>query len=310
MNKLLLGLILIFTVFFYGCTVSDSEVNTSFTIAFIPSENATELSPKAEALADFLEARLGMEVEIIIPTEYEALIEGLRFGHIDASYMDSGPAWIAYQKTGAEVVLAELKDNEPFYYGEIWVKSTNEEIKSLSDLLGKKIAFTSWTGSSGFIFPIGKMVDEGLITPSEEDFIALEKAVNESFESYIVSGGYKQSLDLLLKNKVDVIAGPHDLAQRFLEEQDQDQIKSILRLGKVPSHPIMIRSDLDPQIADKFISAMLELNQPENLHIIENLYGVTGLQETNSLEHLGDFGPIFAKLTGIQKKVFIKHQSS
>ena len=47
-----------------------------------------------------------MDVEIVIPTNYETIIEGMRFGHIDAAFMDTGPAWITHQRTGAEAVLS------------------------------------------------------------------------------------------------------------------------------------------------------------------------------------------------------------
>lgn len=304
MKKLLLTVPLL-AVLFAGCGASQEEV---FTIGFLPSEQASELTPKAEVLAEFLEERLGMEVDIVVPTAYEPLIEGLRFGHIDASYMDSGPGWLAHKKADAEVVLAELKSGSPFYYGEVYARA-DSDIASLEEALGKRIAFTSWTGSSGFIFPIGTLVDRGLITPESDDFAALEAAIAESFEEYTVAGGYKQALDLLIQGKVDVAAGAHDAAEKYLEEEDRDKIRSIERLGKVPSHPVMVRKDLDEGLKKRFVEAMLELNEEENLHIIEDLYGVDGLVATDTNSHLGDFGPAFESLTGIQDKVLNKHKN-
>ena len=29
----------------------------------------------------------------------------MRFGHIDAAFMDTGPAWITHQRTGAEAII-------------------------------------------------------------------------------------------------------------------------------------------------------------------------------------------------------------
>jgi len=54
------------------------------TIGFIPVEKADELTPKAQALETFLENELGVDVEIVVPTNYETIIEGMRFGHIDS----------------------------------------------------------------------------------------------------------------------------------------------------------------------------------------------------------------------------------
>ena len=52
---------------------------TELTIGFIPSEKADELSPKAETLARFLENEFDgkVDVKIVVPTNYEIIIEGL-----------------------------------------------------------------------------------------------------------------------------------------------------------------------------------------------------------------------------------------
>lgn len=276
-----------------------------FKFGFIPSERAEELTPKAEALADFLEEEMGMEVEVFVPTSYEPLIEGLRFENLDAAYMDSGPGWIAHQRTGAEVVLAELKKGEPFYWGEVFARS-DSDLESLEDALGKRISFTSWTGSSGFIFPIGTLVSQGHIVPEGDDFVSLQAALDDSFDEYIVAGGYAQSLTLLVNGDVDVAAGAHDAPERFLDPEDRDKVKSIERLGKVPSHPVLVGEHVPDDVKERFVQAMLKLNNPENVHFLEELYGVDGLVAINTEEHLGDFGPAFESLTGIQDQVFAK----
>lgn len=278
----------------------------TFRLGFIPTEKAQELTPKAEKMAEFLEAEMGEEVEVLVPTDYEALIEGLKFGHLDAAFMDGGPAWMAYKRANAEVVMAELKDGEPFYFAEIYKRTGDESIKSLEDVPGKKIAFTSWTGSSGFIFPIGMMVERGFFTPEGDDFVALEKAIAENFEQYVVAGGYSQALELLVSGKVDVAAGAHDAAEKYLSEADRGKIESVERLGKVPSHPVMVSSDLEQSRKAAFVAAMMKLNNPENVQILENLYGVSGLVETTTMEHLGDFGKVFEVLTGVHDQVFNK----
>ena len=102
------------------------DVDT-LTIGFIPLEKADELTSKAEALEIFLEERLdGVDVEVVIPTNYETIIEGMRFGHIDAAFMDTGPAWIAHQRTGAEAVLAEVVAGKINYQATVWTKADND----------------------------------------------------------------------------------------------------------------------------------------------------------------------------------------
>ena len=128
----------------------------SITIGFIPVEKADELTSKAEEFEKFLEAELGIDVELVVPTNYETIIEGMRFGHIDAAFMDTGPAWITHQRTGAEVVLAEVVKGKVNYQATVWARADDTSIQTLEDTLGKKVAFTSITGSSGFVRPIDR----------------------------------------------------------------------------------------------------------------------------------------------------------
>jgi len=151
---------------------------TELTIGFIPSEKADELSPKAESLARFLESEFNgkVDIKIVVPTNYEIIIEGLKFGHIDAAFMDTGPGWIAHDRANAEVVMAEVKKGKVGYYATVWQRA-DSNYSSIDEAIGNKVAFTSITGSSGFVRPVGTLVDRGLITVEGDDIVALKKAL-------------------------------------------------------------------------------------------------------------------------------------
>jgi phosphate/phosphite/phosphonate ABC transporters, periplasmic binding protein len=225
-----------------------SESNTvdvdTLTIGFIPVEKADELTPKAKELETFLENQLGVDVEIVVPTNYETIIEGMRFGHIDAAFMDTGPAWITHQRTGAEVVMAELVAGKVNYQATVWALADNDSINSLADTVGKKVAFTSITGSSGFVRPMGTLVTEGHITIEGDDIVALESALKNNFESYTFAGGYKAALTLLLQGEVDVAFGSDIAPQKYLELKDQAKLRAVTTIGPVPSHVVMVSSDM------------------------------------------------------------------
>ncbi len=175
------------------------------TIGFIPSEKADELTPKAESLADFLESEFDgkVEIEVVVPSNYETIIEGLRFGQIHAAFMDTGPGWIAHDRANAEVVMAEVKKGKVGYYATVWQRA-DSSYSSIDEAIGNKVAFTSITGSSGFIRPIGTLVDRGLITVEGDDIIALKQALDNSFEYHAFGGGYKAALELLLNGSVEM----------------------------------------------------------------------------------------------------------
>ena len=280
------------------------------TIGFIPVEKADELTPKAEELEKFLESQMGIDVELVIPTDYETIIEGMRFGHIDAAFMDTGPAWITHQRTGAEAVLAELVSGKVNYQATVWARADNTSIQSLEDTLGKKVAFTSITGSSGFVRPMGTLVTNGHVDIEGNDLVALEAALGKNFESYTFAGGYKAALMMLINENVDAAFGSDIAAQKYLEHDDQTKLRPVATIGPVPSHVFMVSKDMSESTKNALVDALVELNYDENNEILQNLYGAEALVPTTTTMHIGEFGTFIDALTGLDQKILDKYNKS
>jgi len=290
--------------------VSPPDVD-SITIGFIPVEKAVELTSKAVDFEKFLESKLnGVDIEIVITTNYETIIEGMRFGHIDAAFMDTGPAWITHSRTGAEAVLAEVVDGKVNYQATVWASVDNDSIHSLEDTLGTRVAFTSITGSSGFVRPMGSLVTSGHVTIQGDDIIALEKALNDSFEAYSFAGGYKAALELLLNDNVDVAFGSDIAPQKYLELADQAKLRVVTTIGPVPSHVFMVSSDMSDSTKIALVDAMIQLNYEENNEILRNLYGAEALLPTTTEMHIGDFGTYIEALTGLDQLILDKYNTN
>ena len=284
---------------------------SELTIGFIPIEKADELTPKAESLEKFLEEKMpGVDFKIVVPNNYETIIEGMKFGHIDAAFMDTGPAWIAHNRAGAEAVLAEVVKGKVNYQATVWAKSDNDSINSLEDTLGKKVAFTSITGSSGFVRPMGTLVTQGHINVEGDDIIALEAALANSFENYTFAGGYKAALQLLLNDHVDVAFGSDIAPKKYLDPVDQGKLKVVDTIGPVPSHVFMVSSEMSDGTKAALVSALVELNYAENNQILRNLYGAEALLPTSTEMHIGDFGKFIDALVGLDQKILDKYNKS
>lgn len=279
----------------------------SLTIGFIPVEKAEELTPKAEALQEYLEDALGIPVEISIPTNYEAIIEGLRFGHIDAAFMDTGPGWIAHQLSGAEVVMAEVKSNgEIAYQATVWVRADNTDINSIEDTLGKKVAFTSQTGSSGFVRPFGSLVANGHVDVNGDDVIALNEAVTSAFEAHTFAGGYSAALALLVSGEVDVAFGSDIAPQLYLTPEEQGIIKAATTLGPVPSHVVVVSDTMSTNTQNALVNALIGLNYDAHNDILRDLYGAQALLPTTTTLHIGSFGDYLDVLPGLSQAILDK----
>ncbi len=285
------------------------DVDT-ITIGFIPVEKADELTPKAKALENFLENELGIDIEIVVPTNYETIIEGMRFGHIDAAFMDTGPGWITHQRTGAEAVLAELVAGKVNYQATVWTLADNDSIHTLEDTVGKKVAFTSITGSSGFVRPMGTLVTEGHVTIEGDDIVALEYALAKNFESYTFTGGYKAALQLLLSKNVDVAFGSDIAPKKYLELEDQAKLRPVTTIGPVPSHVFMVNPDMSEPTKTALVDSLIKLNYDENNSILMDLYGAEALVPTTTTMHIGEFGTFIDALTGLDQLILDKYNKS
>ena len=290
--------------------LESASITKHITIGLIPVEKAQELDANADALKEFLELRTGATVEIVIPTNYETIIEGMRFGHIDAAFMDTGPAWITHQRTGAQVVLAEIVAGKVNYQATVWTGVDDDTIHSIKDTIGKRVAFTSITGSSGFVRPMGTLVTEGHITIHGNDIVALESALADNFKSYTFAGGYKAALELLLNDNVDVAFGSDIAPQKYLDAQDQAKIRTVTTIGPVPSHVFMTSAEMSESTKDALVDALIELNYDEHNIILKNLYGADALVPTTTTMHIGDFGEFIDALTGLDQLILDKYNKS
>lgn len=277
-------------------------------IGFIPTEKAEELTPKAKDLGKYLEEKFRgrVDVEVLVPTSYEPLMEGLRFGHVHAAFLDTGPGWIAHKKAGAEVVLSEVVNGKVYYQATVFARADDESIKTIDDAIGKRVAFTSITGSSGFVRPMGTLVEKGLIQINGDGVVALEAALGKAFKSYTFAGGYKPALELLINGNVDVAFGADDAPQRFLTPEQQAKVRIVEKIGPIPSHVFVVGKDVPRIIKNVLVNAMLELNYEEHNQILKKLYGAEALLPTSTRMHIGDFGNKVDMLTGIEDKLLKK----
>ena len=83
------------------------------------------------------------------------------------------------------------------------------------------------------------------------------------------------------------VAFVRDTTPMDLFPERQDELRLLHVFGQVPSHPIVVNVNLADGWKYKLVNAMLELNYPQNIQILNNLYGASGLVGANNL-HLAD----------------------
>lgn len=255
--------------------VDEDPVELSF--AFQPQENPEGLQLDAEQLGAFITEQTGYDVEIYLPTSYAAVVEALRSENADVAYFSGLPYMMAHDMAGAELLVVEERDGQPFYYSQ-WYALEDSDIDSLDDLQDRSIAFTSHSSTSGFLFPMAEVIEQGLVEEGGEP--------GDFFGDVVYAGGYQQALQSLVNNQVEAAAASDYALETYLSEEERERIKVIAEQGPVPTHGLAIRGDLDDEIKETVRQALLELNSEEHTELLRSVYGAERLVEVDHDDHV------------------------
>ncbi|WP_306111488.1 MULTISPECIES: phosphate/phosphite/phosphonate ABC transporter substrate-binding protein [unclassified Roseovarius] len=235
-------------------------------LAFIPQENPEKLLGDIEAITGWLASEIGVPVEGFVTIDHAAAVEALRNGDADISFMGALPFVLAEAEIGAEPLLSEVYRDAPSYTGRIFVRR-DSGIGALVDLRGRDIAFADPISESGYLYPLAEFVEAGVVKgPS---------AAEEFFGRVFFAGGYQQAMQAMAEGLVDA-AGASQYADLLLTPQQQAEVAWIAESAPIPSHLVIARPGLDAALRDRFVDAMLRLNEPEHRNKLGFLYGPDG----------------------------------
>jgi phosphonate transport system substrate-binding protein len=275
----------------------------SVTVAIQPTANAADIQSQATELESFLERETGYNIDIYVPTSYAGVVEALRFGQADVAFMSAWPTYLAVQKAGATLELAEVRQVvigedlvEETYYYSYWVTKPDAPYNSLEDLRGAKAAFPSALSTSGYVIPMKTLVDEGLVTVPQGGAVDPKTF----FSEVRFAGGYAQGWEALKNDQVDVSIIAGDVSESLYREVLANT-KVIAEQGPIPSHGVVFSKDIDPEVKQKLKTAMLKLGQDDaSRQIMKKLVSAifVGFRETTAEKHLTQLTPAL-QLTGL-----------
>lgn len=240
--------------------------NTRLRLAFIPQENPEKLLGDIEAITEWLASEIGVAVEGFVTIDHAAAVEALRNGDADISFMGALPFVLAEAEIGAVPLLSEVYRDAPSYTGRIFVRR-DSGIGTLADLRGRDIAFADPISESGYLYPVAEFIEAGLIEgPGQTETF---------FGRVYFAGGYQQAMQAMAEGLVDA-AGASQYADLLLTPQQQAEVTWIAESAPIPSHLVIARMGLDAALQDRFVDAMLRLNESEHRDKLRYLYGPDG----------------------------------
>lgn len=276
---------------------------TRLVVAIQPTLAAAEMLEKARPLEQYLEQRLGdVDVEIYVPLSQAGVIEALRFGQAHVAFMGPFAAQLAVERANADLVLAEVREVvhglqkvEATYYFSYWVVRADSPYQKLEELRGRRACFPSPVSGSGYIAPMARLIELGLLprpTQGEVDPKAL-------FGEVLFAGGYGQCWEALKAGQVDVTIIAGDVPEKLYREVLANT-RVLEQQGPLPSHTVVASKDLKEPLRSRVIEALLGLNAPEHRPLMRQFISglFVGFQRSDAATHLGSFQQ-FVKVTRI-----------
>ncbi|MGB2890946.1 MAG: phosphate/phosphite/phosphonate ABC transporter substrate-binding protein [Candidatus Acidiferrales bacterium] len=134
--------------------------NKPLSVGMIPDAGATQVSiQEKEPLKNYLAKKLGQEVNLVIPTNYNATVEALGNGSLDFAYLGGLTYVKAHRQYGVVPLVQRTTDLE---FHSLFITGTNSRIQSLGDLKGKTFAFGDINSTSGHLMPYYELKQAGI----------------------------------------------------------------------------------------------------------------------------------------------------
>lgn len=131
-------------------------------VGMVPDAGATQVSIQEKApLKAYLEQALHRPVDLVIPTNYNATVEGLGNGSLDVAYL-GGLTFVKARARSGVLPLVQRDVDQKFQ--SLFITRPSSGIASVGQLKGKTFCFGDINSTSGHLYPYLAMKQAG-VTP-------------------------------------------------------------------------------------------------------------------------------------------------
>ena len=236
-------LLLLLTV---GCNGGRGTASESLLrLGMIPSTDPGKIVRDSQPLVKYLEKETGSRVELVVPTNYAAVVEAIANDRVDIAYLGGFTFVQASRRAGVQPLVQRERDQN---FHSVFITQPGSRINSLAELKGHSFAFGDVNSTSGHLMPAYYM-RAGNVEPN-----VVAKA--------LYTGGHDATALAVANGKVDAGA------------MDELVLANMMKAGKITSQQVKVfyttpaffdyvwaaRKGLDPKLTVGFASALLKLD--------------------------------------------------
>jgi len=239
-------------------------------IGMIPDAGATQVSIDEKApLRDYLSAKVGRPIELIIPTNYNATVEALGNGSLDFAYL-GGLTYLKAQKAYGVVPLVQRTSDREFH--SLFITQTDSSIHALTDLRGKRFAFGDVASTSGHLMPDYALRNAGL-DPDHDMTVRF-------------TGNHPATAKAVEAGTVDAGAVDESVYKSMIDggQLDKTKVRVFYTTPPFVDYVWVARKDVPPDVRDAVANAFLALHEPQDAKVLSILRG-TSFVRANEAEY-------------------------
>lgn len=220
---------------------STAVAEKSLRLGLHPFLSSVELFKRFSPLAEYLSSAINRPVQIKISPSYAAHLDAIAEEQLDIAYL--GPA--AYVKIvdsfGPRPLLARLEMHGKTTFQGVIIVRHDSEIKSLTDLVGKRFAFGDPASTMSHLVPRFQLIQEGVTADRLGNFEFTGNHVNVA---------------------LTVLLGMFDagaVKETIFEQYKACGLKALTRTPAITGHVFIARTDLSQKMIRELRSAFLRL---------------------------------------------------
>ena len=258
-----LVLVLIATIALAGCGGAgggdgSASGDEPLRVGLIPNENPEEVEAQYQPLEDYLKEELGREVELSVPTTYNAVVEAMVSGELDLAYFGGLTYVQARQRADVHPLFTEVNPRTgTTKYRSVIIVPADSDVQDVEDLEGEDFAFGSVSSTSGSLYPSIMLNQAGL------DY-------RTDLGEVVYTGGHDTTAQAVANDRV-AAGGLEDRILYSLEEEgiiEKGSVRVIDESDPIEGYPWVVRDDLSDKDERALTEAYLNIEDPELLDLL------------------------------------------
>ncbi|MFN3479481.1 MAG: phosphate/phosphite/phosphonate ABC transporter substrate-binding protein [Thermodesulfovibrionales bacterium] len=241
----------------------DKNKETIF-FGVIPRDNPRIMYEKYQPLLDYLSEKTPYTYELVLKKNYEDTVNALGKGEVDIALLGPLTYLEAKAKYNAICLIRPKGTDGRATYKSVIIKKKDSPITELSDLKGKRFAFSASKSTSGNLMPRYLLANSGIHLND------LNNYANFDYHDSVVKA--------ILKGQYDAGAVRDSVVRKYMKLG----LETIAESGEIPTGPLVVGAKTPFSVAESIKSALLELNpsNPKHQNILRRLdedlrYGFT-----------------------------------